>query len=354
MKHPYGLISDLHAHNWDAFSSIDEKGRNTRLMQIIAEIGRCCSNVLSNGGHKVVIGGDVFHVRGSVAPAVFNPLKEAMRLWCDKGIQFWGIAGNHDLSDKSSMELGSSVCMLAMPNYRVNFYHEPRFNPYDKIAYVPWVSNPSEYMKAIEGMLEKIAFEDLKPNMCDLICHIGIDGTLTGVPAHGVTPQALAAFGFKRVFSGHYHHHRDFGDGVFSIGATTHQTWSDVGTKAGFMLVWPDREQFFASHAPRFIDLSGSEDEDDLPLIVDGHFIRARVGAASAKQVSDWREHLLKLGAKGVIIQSIPADATSKREGVSVKSINSLEASVHDYVTERGMPAAVGDLCATIMQEVRV
>ena len=81
----------------------------------------------------------------------------------------------------------------------------------------------------------------------------GLAGTVSGVsaglaatdrrlvPYGALVPERrhdLAKLGFRRVFAGHYHHHCSFEDGkVWSIGATTHQTASDIGTKAGFLLV---------------------------------------------------------------------------------------------------------------------
>ena len=354
---PYGLIADLHAHSWSAFSSLDSQGRNTRLMSICHEIDRCCEETLKAGGNRVVFAGDLFHTRGSVEPAVFNPIKDCLSRNITKGIDgFHGIPGNHDLASKESNELGSSVAMLG--DQCIHWYHqwhasnvlEPRLADRQPIVFAPWVSDPTCYLATIEELASTMGGY---VKVCDLICHIGIDGTLSSMPPHGVTPEKLKALGFKRVFSGHYHHHKDFGDGIYSIGATTHQTWSDVGTKAGFMLVHPTSVQWFASHAPSFVDLDGTESAEDLPLIVDGHFVRAKIGEADVKKVQEWRENLLEMGAKGVIIQALPPSTAAKRAGVSAKSLSAIDKSVTDYVAERKMPAVVATICADVLAAVR-
>lgn len=349
---PYGLMADLHAHNWTAFSSIDEEGRNTRLMHLVHEIHRCCDETRRAGGKYVVIAGDVFHTRGSVEPSVFNTIQKCFEEEVTRGVTFKAIAGNHDLATLDSVELGSSVHMLQRPGFLA--FHEPvsigstdsRFHP---MTMVPWFHNVDRYLQEITERADMLGPEVGK---YDLICHIGIDGTLDGVPARGVTPAVLKAKGFKRVFSGHYHHHKEFGDGVYSIGAPTHQTWSDTGTKAGFCVVYPDRVRWFASHAPSFITLTGEEDPEDIPMMVDGHFVRANIGEADRVKISQWRDELTSIGARGVIINSIPPSTEERREGVSVKSITSLTKSVMDYVEEREFGKEVAESCGRILSEI--
>jgi hypothetical protein len=64
----------------------------------------------------------------------------------------------------------------------------------------------------------------------DLIIHAPLNGVIRGLPDHGLDPVDVSKWGFRRVFTGHYHNHTAPMDSVISIGATTHQTWSDPGT----------------------------------------------------------------------------------------------------------------------------
>jgi DNA repair exonuclease SbcCD nuclease subunit len=341
---PYGLISDLHCHDWSAFSSLDSEGRNTRLMSILNEVDRCCVEVKKLGGDKVLIAGDMFHTRGSVDPSVYNPTKDAFEKWRGK-ISFVGIAGNHDLKSKESIELGSSVNMLKSDN--VHFHHKKAYGAY--FCMVPWISSPDVYKDEICSA--KVNIGDC--SNVDLICHVGIDGTLATMPDHGVDASWFASLGFRRVFSGHYHNYKDFGNGVYSIGATTHQTWSDVGTKAGFMIVHQDHTQWFASHAPSFIELDGTEDPEELELIVDGHFVKAKLGACDLSAIKEMRELLFKLGAKGVIVDAQKSSSTASRTGITTKSISAIDKSVSSYVIEKGMSTNVSKLCLDILKEAQ-
>lgn len=348
----YGLMSDLHCHSWSSFASTDEEGRNTRLMHIIREIHRCCAELRARGGRNLVIAGDVFHTRGSVSPSVFNPLRDALEDEDRNGMVFHVIPGNHDLEGRTSNRLSSAVEMLGgLEN--VFTAHEPNiwaFGEWWDIAVIPWEPD----LKALLAKAKKLA-DGCDPSSADLVIHAGIDGVLPGMPDHGLTVDALAELGFKRVFAGHYHAHRDMGRGVYSIGAPTHQTWSDVGTRAGWLIVDPELVQFFASHAPSFIDITGEEDEDELPFIVDGHFVRARVAEATPEQVADLRKALVEMGAQGSLVQSVPAKtaAGARTSRLSAVSLASLDRAIADYCAAKGVPPNVAAACDALLKEIR-
>lgn len=342
-------MADIHAHSWSAFSTLDSEGRNTRLMDICGEIYRCAKETHEAGGEDVIIAGDLFHVRGSVTPDVFNPVRDVMlRAAKDFTVKFSGIPGNHDLTSKESRKLGSSVAMLETQGI-IEFHHEMVIGK--GILMMPWQQDAAEIFRLALEWVKRIGSS---PHKVDLIIHRGIDGTLSTMPPHGFTAVNLSALGFKRVFAGDYHHHKDFGGGVYSIGALTHQTWSDVGTKAGFLIVHDDRVDWRCSNAPQFIDISelGDLDVDDLSLEVEGHFVRARLGEATAGDITSWRNELLALGAKGVLINATPKTVTQARAGVTAKSLTALDKSVLDYVEEQKMPSEVAAICAEIMKEI--
>ena len=348
MSEVYGVFSDAHMHSWQAFSGLDEEGRNTRLMGIIGEFNRCCEEVRNAGGDLVMFSGDLFHVRSSITPDVFNPVREAIHSQANEfGMVIMGLAGNHDLKSKDSDRLNSYVAMLSGSG--AGFAHNSKWMRKDEKALVPWYSDANRTFEEVEKLAEIIG-ED-RAN-CDLFLHLGLDGVLANMPATGVTADKLASFGFKRVWCGHYHNAVDFGNRVYSVGALTHQTFSDVGTKAGFWIVDGEKVKWFCSNAPKFIDIADVEAAEDLPLVVDGEYVRARVKTAKPAEVNKWRNDLLAMGAKGVLIQTTAPLAVEKREGVSVKSLAALDQSVQDYITERKMPSEVKTICADIMREI--
>lgn len=328
---PYGLLADLHLHPWSSFSSVNEDGINTRLVGLLNEITRAAKEVSEAGGNRLVFAGDVFHVRGSVSPTVLNATRDALSVAAEKhGVEFLIMPGNHDLEGKEATRLSSAVTALESPYCQVVSESFVTTNA----VLVPWFESIDSLKAEISRL--SVLLDTLVPE-CDLILHAPIDGVIKGLPFHGLSPEYLAGLGFKRVFAGHYHNHKSFPGEVYSIGALAHHTWSDVGSKAGFCIVHPDRVEWRKSHLPEFIDLSQLVDLDpaDIPLIVDSNFVRVKVSSTTLKDVEKARNELLAMGAKAVIVQPEPKPPV--REGTefrpTVASGASLEVSVKDYVT---------------------
>lgn len=234
---PYGLCADLHLHQWTSFADTTADGQNTRLVGLLDEIERCASETHGAGGTLVVMAGDIFHVRGSVSPPVLNALRDRLMLCHSRyATRFVVLAGNHDLAGKDSTRLGSAVTALEcdyVQTVSASAYYKER-----RIALVPWHESVDDLKAAIESLGTGGMDKFFRKNT-DLILHAPIDGVIKGLPLHGLDPDYLAALGFKRVLSGHYHDHKVFPGSVYSIGALAHHTWSDIGTKAGFLLIHP-------------------------------------------------------------------------------------------------------------------
>lgn len=337
-------MADLHLHPWSSFSTTDASGVNSRLLELLAEIYRGAATVKKAGGRKVVMAGDIFHVRGSVSPTVLNATKDMLAKCNDDfGTEFIIIPGNHDLEGKESTRLGSAV--TALESIHVTVRNETYSDDQLRAVLFPWFESVSKLKAELETWKPG-------PGVCrDAIIHAPIDGVIPGLPMHGLDPEYLAGLGYRRVFAGHYHNHKQMHPGVamgdpatdsrfygevYSIGALAHRTWSDVGTRAGFLMVYPDRVDWMKSHLPEFVDLTRLVDlePDEIPLMVDKNYVRVRVEASKVKDVEAARAELIKMGAAGVLVQTQPKPAAeTAREGApSVKSGASLEVSVGEFV----------------------
>ena len=345
MSKPYALLSDLHFFNWSSFSSVNEEGVNTRLQLIIDEVYRAKEELVKAGGDTMILAGDIFHTRGSITPEVLNPV---LRLFDDltSDINVYAIAGNHDLSSKDAQWLTNSASALETVGVKMAM---PELYPTElDVILISWKSSVDDLKKT----LEHHAISDTKESW-DVIIHAPVDGVISGLPDHGLTADYLASLGFKRVFSGHYHDHKDFGNGVYSIGATTHQTWSDVDKKAGFLLVYPDKVKRFASHAPQFVDIYGDMTEEEL-TICDGNYCRVRIGKATPATINEVRDEILGLGALGVVVQAVKETSVEEREtGTALGKSTSLEQSVADYIAEKfSKNNDLAVLCSEILTKV--
>jgi DNA repair exonuclease SbcCD nuclease subunit len=348
---PYGVISDTHHHNWSAFATTLPTGINSRLQMILDETLRCALEVQKAGGNTVYHCGDLFHVRGSIAPSVLNPTIDTYKAILDRGVRIVILAGNHDLESKEANRVSSAITALEGIGCKVvNGFNLGGLAASDDVAMIPW--NPS-----IEGLKKQIeSIDPVDRPRCDLMLHAPVDGVIPGIPDHGLDAPYLQSLGFRRVFCGHYHHHKDFGGGVFSIGSLTPQTWSDVGAKAGFLIVDETSVRWMKSHAPEFVEIDGSTDPADVLLIVDGNYVRAAITTAKIEEVEALREFLTSAGAKGVVLNvQKNVTAPTRGPGSTIKAGATLDASVGDYVKGLGhaREAEVAKLCQDILDSVR-
>lgn len=342
MSRPYALMADLHLHRWSAFNDSTEDGVGTRLQGLLGEIMRCAEELKERGGEFILIAGDVFHVRGSVAPTVLNATIETLEM-CHRafGTKFFILPGNHDLEGKNTTRLGSAVTALAKPWAEVLDSTQIVLGD---VLMIPWFESTTDLKAEIDRQCSKVGID--RSHM-DLILHAPIDGVIEGLPLHGLNPEELACYGFKRVFAGHYHNHKVFPGCVYSIGALSHHTWSDIGTRAGYLIVDDDTVDYRASHLPRFLDLgemAAVENPDELPLMVDGNFVRVKVEAVKSADVEAARAELMSMGARAVLVQPLPK-APPRREGEgrasAIASGASLEVSVFGFIKSmKGIPEA--------------
>lgn len=342
---PYGVISDSHNHNWSAFSSVDSDGVNTRLKWILDETLRCAEAVKRAGGDTLFHAGDLFHVRGSVAPSVLNPTLAVYKKIVNSGIKVVINAGNHDLEGKEANELGSAITALQEVGcYVGNELLHHRLDDTNMVITIPWM--PIEELKRqLSGIIHV--------GRTDVIIHAGIDGVIPGLPSHGLDRDYLQKLGFRRVLAGHYHNHKDLGDGVYSVGALTHQTWSDIGTKAGFLIVSDEGVKWHSTHAPSFIEIDERTDPDDIALLVDGNYVRAKVYTAKESEITKFRNMLMDAGAKGINIISQPPTGVTRVES-TVKAGASMEVSVEEFIKSQDFnnKPQVSVACSEILAEV--
>lgn len=348
---PYGIVSDQHFHNWSAFASVNAAGINSRLEYQLNELRRCADAVRAAGGNTIFNAGDTFHVRGSLAPSVLNPVIDLHRELIAEGFKIHILAGNHDLESRESNRISSAI--TALSGVGCSTASDGMTTMLPTVKMLPWIQSVEELKRILEE-------DSKKPESagCDLIIHAPIDGVIPGLPDHGLTGEYLETLSYRRIFSGHYHNHKEIAAGrVWSIGATTHQTWGDVGTKAGFLVVTDSEVKWHSSHAPSFIDIDASTPVDDIPLIVDGNFVRIRTESTKSSDIEALRAHMLDCGARGVNIIQVKSSAASvsRTGGAVMKSGETTEASVNTFINSQSFKSkpALSTLCADIMATVR-
>lgn len=346
------LISDTHNHNWSVFSKTLPTGINNRLQYILDETWRAASVAKELGASALIHTGDIFHVRGSVAPSVLNPTVDLYaRIVNDLGLHVYLLAGNHDLEGKNATSLGNAGEALAGVGVAVisSVYADER----NKRLFIPYFDSCDAVRSAINDFIAKKSGDVAEIAEWTLYLHAPLNGVLAGLPDHGFSPVELEMFGFKHVFCGHYHNHKTF-DGVTSVGAITHQTFSDICSRAGFVMF--DREKnevtHYTSNAPRFTDFD--ETWDDLEMVdqVAGNYVRVRLSSATNDEIESFRKELEEMGAAGVQIVHVPKVEVSREGGASIEAGASIRVSLHDWCKSRGYEERIGIEAQSIMDEV--
>lgn len=337
----YAVVSDIHCYAPSVFAHTLPSGVNNRLQIILNELRRAAETLVARGGRTLVIAGDILHTRGVIDPEVLNPLRRTIDDILAMGINIFAIPGNHDLKSKDSQELSSSIqnldqISLEGTQFKV-FNAATTMNPVAGVVlgFVPWRWTMEALLEDL-GKLAKMPGAD----QMDVFIHAGIDGVLSGMPAHGLTSAMLKAFGFRNVFAGHYHNHVMLEPGVFSIGATTHHNWGDVGTRAGFLIVENGVVEFHDTMAPKFVDLTGL-DEIEMELECKGNYARFRGPAMTQPEINELREQFKTWGALGTSIE-VPKTATVTRTTSPSKGLT-LEQSVEAFIATATFPAGSPD-----------
>lgn len=316
----YALVSDVHCHNWSQFSAINADGVNSRLRIVLDELIRAAETIKQLTDTPVLrVAGDLFHVRGTIAPSVFNPTFDTFKKIADMGVDVQIIPGNHDLEGVCADQLGNAMQQLDLID-GVEVFTETTVCE-DGTVMVPWIESLDE----LGAECRKHAAKDR-----DLIIHAPLNGVIKGLPDLGLDPVAVAMWGYRRVFVGHYHNHREPAPTVFSIGATAHQTWCDPGSLAGFLIVDDTSVTFHETLAPKFINI---DYENEITRhAVEGNFVRLRLQDIEEDELKAAIDMAKKFGAAGVVNHSVRKRAAVR--GLAAPQNLTLDVSVAQFVAK--------------------
>lgn len=343
---PYLLISDSHYHAWSQFANTNS-GINSRLQATITATLEAAAKLRSLGGNTIIHAGDTFHVRGRVAPSVLNPVMDLYKSLIRSGMRVLMIPGNHDLEKNESERAGNAV--TALESVGVKVAHVPYYDEESRVILFPWYSKVLDLLRSMDSYYDQLSDIGIATGSIDAIIHAPVDGVLPHLPSHGLDADRLADCAYRRVFAGHYHNHKDLGDDVYSIGALTHQSWGDVGSRAGFCIAYPDRVEQFETSAPQFLDIESSDPKDFA-----GNFVRARLEFEKPEEIEKLRAEILSHGALGVHIMPVRKTVVTRvATSASVTSTGTIEESIQNYTTKQGLGGDELRLALEILNEAR-
>ena len=318
------LLGDPQFHNYKAHSTLIE-GVNSRLLNIEQAWQDAIEQGVKSGCDLALVCGDIFEVRGSIRPSVYNRVFGLMQYMASQ-MRVVMIAGNHDMEhyrggDTAIDAFGAihGITVLKPP-----YGHE--FRGGTRIFGIPYVHRIDEF----KAIYEKLC-SDERPDI--IMIHQGIDDfDLTGhIPETGVTVEYLNEHKPEDawVFSGHYHTHKVDGR-IVMVGAPVQHMFSDEGQLRGYMIFDPeaDRVRFHELSAPEFVTITSKK---QLPA-AKGNFVRIQ-----AKRLAD--ANRLAAGAKDAGALSVVARvektfATAHEKTIKVSS--NVRKMLTDYIEIMG------------------
>ena len=318
ISYPYAVLSDIHFHNWKSFSHINENGINNRLQIIVDAVLYAADTLIDCKGKDIIITGDVFHTRGKLNPSVLNPVIDCFKnIITNNGANIYILAGNHDLEFKNSDNLGSALGALAEIDGVYVFNKTTLVG--EEHLFIPWHENFGNVLHIANKKAKEIS-------KLTVFCHVGLNGVIPANLGDTINPFDFSKE-LKYVFSGHFHNHVNFGNRVYSVGALTHQTWSDVGSKAGFLIVRENQVIHVKSDAPRFIEWALTGHEPTGP-----NYVKIKNVTLPQKEADMFKQQLLEDGVLAVIDES--TRPTIKRDDRK-----------YEIEIDRGADTALTDYC---------
>ena len=210
--------------------------------------------LVQNGITTIFQLGDLFDRRKYIS---FQSLALCRRYFFDvmqeKGIQFYTLLGNHDITFKNTLEINSPQLLL-QEYENICIYDKPFSDKELGIDIIPWIckDNELEILDFIKrsanqlcfGHFELAGFEMDRGN----ICHEGMDANILNK--------------YDLVLSGHFHHRSRNGSIVY-VGTPGEMTWADYNDERGFhVLDTETRELTFVPNPERmFFKIKYNDDQ---------------------------------------------------------------------------------------------
>lgn len=342
------VFSDLHVHNWAAFSQLNEYGINDRLADTLRVLSDLEEIAVQEAVDCVIFAGDFFHTQKIPGEVLALAARNLMRFGLHD-IRVLAVEGNHDLLRTGIGPL-SSVEGLRVP-----------WNHWS------WLRN---HMTEVAGVkIWGTHYGDLEPpkEIPDIaVLHRGVFG-------HEVSdyfksdfdkdlkPQDAGLWAKKLVICGHYHlpshyAHTRHDTTILIPGAPIQHVWSDAGQDRGVWIVNEEAEARFIplEGFPKFVKVTDKNIED-LSLI-DGNFVSVEFETRLPQSVVREISQELSKRSRGFSVQiGKPKVVETTQERIKVDPSSDLDDVVRNYAERFGKDRAkkLGDLGIEILRKAR-
>ena len=244
------VISDLHAHAWPRFATIDRDGINSRLRDLLRVLTQIEMLIVEHRPSTVVLGGDLLHRRRHISFSTFGYLQERVQFMAQRCSVF-AVVGNHDWETEQSHAL---LPLQYMPN--VTVIDTPTWEVVPEIGPVFFVPHPPPTERHWHDVAE--AMRGVRDGLFDhgwAFLHYHLDGRIVDHEYAVPSPLRLTdCDAFDKLLFGHIHGPSIEQDGrVHYVGAPLHFDFGDSGDRYAWIFHADRPAQRFPLTFPPFI-----------------------------------------------------------------------------------------------------
>lgn len=291
-------LSDPHFHAFKQHAHL-VGGINSRFLDQVAAWSQALKIASDEGCRVIAIPGDLFDIRGSIKPSIYNPVTKLIQEAIDEDFEIVVIPGNHDMEHfengesavdswdmiSCNLETGSSCHVLK----GAEFVEVAGL----KIGGIPYKPDTevfkAEFLKLAAGAPDVI------------LIHQGIDDFNDGTyPATGLSEVWLLDNFKGWTLCGHYHNPKwRKGSRVINVGALLQHRVNDEGSICGCWTLTANGSEpdFHAVVSPQFVTLDTTCKDWSKAR---GAFVRIK--AKGVKEADKLRDKARAAGAASVVV----------------------------------------------------
>lgn len=279
------VFSDLHLHNWQYGSSVED-GWNTRLLAQEKALEQIEDFALENNVKHIFFCGDLFHAHQTINAHPLAIAQKVFSHWHALGFKMVFLVGNHDMADKD----GKVHALNFLRPYGKVIDQRETFELDGRVMHcLPYT--PSDRAEEVSNFCKEAPAESI------VLMHQGVKNVSLNSRGFILKDEIFDINDIPdnifHAYTGHYHSYTQVTPKVTIVGSPMQHTWTDKGEIRGFIYN-QDISYHYQLKAPEFVEVDAWSPQS----IVKGNFVRYL--DFNEPSMMDARDRLMKDGALSV------------------------------------------------------
>ena len=248
------VFSDLHLNLWSKFNEDHKRTKNAFLL--LEQIKDICLKYEC----PALFAGDFFHKPEYIDTTLLNLMVDAFKGL--KGMQIYGISGNHDMNKANTLEKPSPSLYEALCKIYPEVFKSLSLKPLKIGSVNIYGINYLDHNIGLDKAISSIKLEEGHKHI--LLLHTDFPGAKDTDDTEVGSVENLNTFllnNFSLVLLGHIHKPQRLGKKIYMIGAPFQQRRTDRNCKMGYWLLYSDLSLEFVelTSFPKFIDVTSQD-----------------------------------------------------------------------------------------------